>query len=268
MLHLTGDAKYADLIEWQLYNGSAVGMGLEGTEYFYNNPLESRGTLRRQSWYAVPCCPSNISRTWADLERYICCETADGIRLDQYITGRFSEDRGTIVIQSGLPWSGNVTIEVIPAAGGGGEFTLSLRVPSWSKETRVLINGDAVDVPPSPPEAAAGGYDPRAARRLDLRRAWKPGDRAAITFDMAVRRRNAGSRAALSRGPLVYCLEDIDNPGVDIFEAGLGGDTPEAVFESGLLGGTEVLKAGPLTFVPWFLWGNRGPSKMNVWVRS
>lgn len=272
----TGEAKYADLIEWQLYNGSSVGMGLEGTEYFYNNPLSSRGKMRRQAWYRVPCCPSNISRTWADLGRYVCTEYQDGFRVDQYIIGRFSGDRGTVKVQSGLPWTGHVSIHVAPAAGAG-EFALSLRIPAWSADTRVLVNGEEVSVPAplSPPETAAGGYDPRPARRADLRRAWQAGDRVELTFDMTVRRRTAApsvrdcrGRVALTRGPLVYCLEDIDNPGMDVFEAGLGGDTPEAVFQPELLGGTEVLTKGELTFIPYFLWGNRGPSKMNVWVRS
>ncbi len=79
MAQLTGNARYSDLFEWQLYNAAAVGMGLAGDTYFYNNPLVCQGGVSRKAWYAVPCCPSNISRTWADLGKYIytidpgCC---------------------------------------------------------------------------------------------------------------------------------------------------------------------------------------------------
>ncbi|HSJ58710.1 MAG TPA: beta-L-arabinofuranosidase domain-containing protein, partial [Anaerolineae bacterium] len=58
MTLLTGEARYADLFEWQLYNAASVGMGLDGRAYLYNNPLASRGGVRRRPWYAVPCCPS------------------------------------------------------------------------------------------------------------------------------------------------------------------------------------------------------------------
>ncbi len=73
MSALTGAAKYADLFEWQLYNAAAVGMGLDGKSYFYNNPLTAHGEVQRRPWFAVPCCPSNLSRTWADLENNLPC---------------------------------------------------------------------------------------------------------------------------------------------------------------------------------------------------
>ena len=84
MSQLTGKSQYGDLFEWQLYNASAVGMGLDGTSYFYNNPLTCRGDVTRQKWYEIPCCPSNISRTWADLGKFLYTSSGNSIDIHQF----------------------------------------------------------------------------------------------------------------------------------------------------------------------------------------
>ena len=86
MAQLRNQAKYSDLFEWQLYNAAAVGMGLDGTTYLYNNPLTCQGGVTRQPWYAVPCCPSNLSRTWANLSQYSYTHNEGRIFLHQYIS--------------------------------------------------------------------------------------------------------------------------------------------------------------------------------------
>jgi DUF1680 family protein len=279
----TASAKYSELFEWQLYNAAAVGMGLEGESYLYNNPLACRGGLTRQAWFEIPCCPSNLSRTWANLGKYIFSSDGQAVWIHQYIgsqikpeTGIFSE----IQMDSGLPYTGQVAIRLTPRTQA--EFALHLRLPAWSSLTQVTVNGEAVPVPPAAFESqvAGGAYDPRTAQFLPIRRAWSAGDRIEIEFDLAIRLRRAGSKVkgqrgkvAVTRGPLVYCLESLDNPGVDLFTCRLDPTSLRAEPALELLGGIMVLRATTfdgraLTFIPYFLWANRGPSQMNVWVRT
>jgi uncharacterized protein len=279
----TGKARYSDLFEWQLYNAAAVGMGLDGESYLYNNPLACRGELTRQAWFDIPCCPSNLSRTWADLGKYIYSVDEQGMWIHQYIGSLVKAQTGEgleVRLDSGLPYTGQVAIELNPRTRA--EFTLQLRLPAWSTAVRVTVNGEPVEVPAAVLERqpAAGGYDPRTARFLPIRRAWSKGDRVEIDFELAIRLRKAGPRvkghsgkAAVTRGPLVYCLESVDNPGVELFNCRLDPASLRAEPEPELLGGIQVLRGTtidgcPLTFIPYSLWANRGPSQMNVWVRT
>ena len=184
-------AKYSDLFEWQLYNAAAVGMGLTGENYLYNNPLACRGGITRKAWYAVPCCPSNLSLTWADLGIYIYSTDQNAVWIHQYI----------------------------------------------GSQTKL---------------------NPGGAVEITLRR----------THPRVKRHQN---KADLTRGPLVYCLESVDNPGVDIFSARLEPTTLHAEYAADLLGGITLLSGqttdgASLTFIPYHLWANRGESQMMVWV--
>ncbi|RPI85634.1 MAG: glycoside hydrolase family 127 protein, partial [Chloroflexi bacterium] len=85
MVLATGEARYSDLFEWQLFNAAAVGMGTSGKNYLYNNPLTCRGGVTRKPWFAVPCCPSNLSRTWASLGKYIFSLEQDSLWIHQYM---------------------------------------------------------------------------------------------------------------------------------------------------------------------------------------
>lgn len=295
MAQLTGEARYSDLFEWQLYNAAGVGMGLDGTTYLYNNPLLCRAGVRRQPWYAVPCCPSNISRTYADVDKYIFSTQPGELRIHQYISCQHHEliIRGEdgvattvdLEMQSALPWDGHAHLKITdignPNPGQPGAFELLLRQPTWCSEMRIAINGDVVvnamgyDIEK---DVTASGYDPRQATFQHISHPWAAGDVVEIDFDMPVQLRRAharvnghGGKAAITRGPLVYCLEDVDNPGLDIFTARLDPVSLEANFDAGLLGGIMKLigkttDGAQLIFIPYFLWGNRGASRMTVWV--
>lgn len=294
MANLTGKARYSDLFEWQLYNAAAVGMGLDGATYLYNNPLACRdGSISRQGWYVVPCCPSNLSRTWADLGRYIYSVEPGKLRVHQYIS---SEVRGllipdgkgenaalNIVMESGLPWQGCAQIKIMDGAlDEAVPFELQFRQPAWAEGGRITLNGE--EVQPHVVQNAetgtepAAGYDPRRAVFRSIRRLWSPGDVLEVENALPIRLRRAhpkmkghAGKAAVTRGPLVYCLESVDNPDVDIFSARVDAESLTAIFDPGLLGGCvkiegHTLEGTPLTFVPYFLWGNRGSSQMTVWV--
>ena len=278
MACITAEAKYSDLLEWQLYNAAEVGMGLDGTTYLYNNPLTCLGDVTRKPWYAVPCCPSNLSRTWADLGQYICSSGSDELRIHQYVSSTSTSDLAGVEIHSGLPWNGKVQITVNPPPLA--EFTLSLRMPSWSRKTSVKVNGELVpysnQYPALPPTAC--GYDPRLSTWLPIRRKWSVGDVVEVEFDLSIqiyrthpKVRGQRGRLALGRGPLVYCLESTDNPRFDIFNPNLDPASLQPVWDEGLLGGIIKIEArtkegNPLTFIPYHLWANRGESQMNVFV--
>ncbi len=168
MSRLTGQARYSDLFEQQLYNAAAVGMGLDGRCYLYNNPLLCRGGVQRQPWFAIPCCPSNLSRAWASLPHRIYLQYTDAIEVQQYISSRavFRLEERSLAIQqqSGLPWNGKVTLQIECAAPI--EFKLRLRRPSWSSAVDLAVNGQPQNLPEppaAPGEATACGYDPAGA---------------------------------------------------------------------------------------------------------
>lgn len=281
MVQLTGEAKYSDLFEWQLYNAAGVGIGVDGTRYFYNNPLACHGGLTRQAWYEVPCCPSNLSRTWADLGSYLYSHDEDNIWVHQFVNSEAGLDGCggvKLELETGLPWRGSVRIEVNTPEKR--EFTLHVRIPSWASGLSARLNATALE--PQVAEAAAiktaCGYDPRASCFWPLKRTWSSGDVVEIEFGMDILLRRAHPKvkghkgvAALSLGPLVYCLESVDNPGVDIFTVQIDPASMAASFVPDLLGGTNVITAKShdsetLTLIPYHLWGNRDPSQMTVWV--
>lgn len=267
MTLLTKGARYSDLFEWQLYNATTVGMGANGDRYLYNNPLEVHGGVARKEWYAVPCCPSNLSRTFADLGKYIVSFEDDELWIHQWISSETTVDTGIpvkIKIESGLPWLGRVRVYIEPAQERS--LTLHMRIPSWSS--------------PGAPGGAASGFDPRLARYEVVQRVWpRDGESLELDFDMSIKLRRAHPRVrghagkvAVTRGPLVYCLESIDNPGIDIFSARLDTSTLREEFVPDRRGGSVVIHGqtidgSPLKLVPYFSWANRGASQMVVWIR-
>jgi hypothetical protein len=286
MTLITGEAKYADLFEWQLYNAASVGMGLAGDAYLYNNPLACRGGVTRQAWYRVPCCPSNLSRTWAALGQYLYSSDTGGLWVHQYVGSEATVDPGVpvqIATESDLPWLGRVRITLSPASPA--EFTLYLRIPSWAERYSLQVNGQALELAPGPRDSGeleqpASGYAPQRAYYLPIPRTWSPGDVVEIEFAMPIVARRAHrkvkgarGRVALTRGPLVYCLESADNPDLDLFEAEIDLASLKAEFDPSLLGGIWALSGKTaqreaVTAIPYYSWANRGESQMVVWVRS
>ncbi len=278
------EARYSDLFEWQLYNAAAPGISASGHTYLYNNPLAVRSGITRKSWYSVPCCPSNLSRTWAHLGKYIYSVEGEALWIHQYIGSDATPwPDTTIRVDSNLPFSGLAVIKLtLPAAK---TFSLNLRIPSWCSEPgkfTVKLNQKPLEFPLSTPqkhEATAQGYDPRPSTFLPITREWNPDDQLELTFDMPISLKKAhpnvkdhAGKVALTRGPLVYCLESVDNPGVDIFSVRLEPASLSAE-KSDLFGGIILLRGKstsgePLTFIPYHLWANRGDSQITVWVNQ
>jgi DUF1680 family protein len=302
MALLTGKAHYSDLFEWQLYNATNVGMGQHGDTYLYNNPLEVHGGVARKEWYIVPCCPSNLSRTFADLGKYIYSHDENEIWIHQYISSEATIDIGVPVrvkIESKLPWNGKVLIHIDPAEKR--KFRLHLRTPSWNpiamihmyepvKEkmvrnseehfSHIVSSAGLRESVEYLKQTTASDYDPRVGWFTHIDRTWSTGDILEFNFDTSIKLRHAHpkvkghkGKVALTRGPLVYCLESVDNPSVDIFTAQLYPSTLSEEFVPNLLDGCVVLHGKtmdgkPLKFIPYFLWANRGESQMTVWVNA
>ncbi len=280
MTLLTGDPKYADLFEWQLYNASLVGLGEHGDAYFYNNPLRSNGRIMRQPWFLVPCCPSNISRLWSRLGDYLYGLDGDALVINQFAASYLSPDAElplSVRVTSGLPWSGRIRIEVLGVQSE--RARLRFRVPSWAGSYRAAHNGQTAlvrDAWSARHVKTASGYSPYAARTVQIEARLTAGDAIEIELDMPVRvlrpDPRIGPRAnglSLARGPLVYCLESVDNPRLDLFTARIDVRSISAEWAPAMFGGVVVLNGSttgglPVTAIPYYCWGNRGESQVNV----
>jgi DUF1680 family protein len=290
LLLVTGESRFADLLERTLYNGFLSGHSLDGESFFYSNPLQSRTGERRHRWNPVACCPPNIMRLLASLHHYLATTGDGGVQLHQYATSTVRAVLPVagpveLAVETGYPWSGSVMVEVV--ASGEAEWTLSLRVPAWAR-------GAVVDGQPVAP-----GY-------AELARRWRPGDRVVLEFDVSPRLTAANPRIdavrgclALERGPVVYCFEAADLPaGADLADVALQtdpapadsgpltqlGDVPGVSVEGivrDLDGWTQVEYAdvrelpgdgaaapARLLAVPYFAWANRGDGGMRVWLPS
>jgi uncharacterized protein len=241
MLQATGESKYADVIERALYNGIDSGMSLDGALYCYRNPLASTGEKIRNPWYDTTCCPPNLQRVLASLPGYFYSTSRDGLYVHLYDKSELNwklEDGTPIRVRQDTkyPWEGSVTLAVSPEQPA--DFTLFLRVPGWSHVTRITYPGGSVTAP-------AGKYYP-------IRRTWRPGDVVQVKFDSRPQLVASNPRvlenwgkAAVQRGPLVYCLERQDQVGERTpFDLSLTAPAKPFAeeFQKDLLGGVLVLK--------------------------
>lgn len=286
----TGKAKYLDVLERTLYNGLISGIGEDGCNFFYPNPLESDGSFERAGWFECSCCPSNVARFMPSMKQYIWSETTAGINLNLFIGSSahlsVPDGEADVTVETGYPWTGNVRVTVKPSAENS-RFAMGVRIPAWTGgapaegdlyryvtpakgRAGIKVNGKKFKAPIS------DGF-------AHIDREWKSGDIVEISLPMeprfiAARKEVAADsgRVALGIGPMVYCLEQADNGPVRELTV----DTsvkPVFEFEQSLTGGT-----GTLTFpvtdntgtvkearaVPYYSWANRGKGEMIVWIKT
>jgi uncharacterized protein len=299
LLLATGERRYADLMERALYNGVGASIATDGQRFFYVNPLQRRADHyeeddpgRRREWFSCACCPPNIMRLLASVGHYVAT-TADDVLYVHLLTGasidtNLAGGRLGVDVTSGYPWSGRAELRVREALAGG--CGLAVRIPGWSHDSRFSVNGS-----PVAPDPADRGY-------LVVRRDWKPGDVLTCELDVTSRLTYPGRRidalrgaVAVERGPLVYCFEQVDQPGgasVEDLALGPGGLTERDVTLPGV-GSTVVVRAeaailppvsdGGLPYrggpgsgavgvpaaavaIPYFQWDNRDGRAMRVWM--
>ncbi|WP_347549130.1 beta-L-arabinofuranosidase domain-containing protein [Pseudalkalibacillus hwajinpoensis] len=302
MLDLEVHHEYADTMERALYNGTISGMDLDGKKFFYVNPLEvlPEATEKRhdqkhvkpirQKWFGCACCPPNLARLIASIGHYIYSKREEELFVHLYmghettmdITGQQVEFRQ----ETNYPWDGNVSIEVSPQTDHF--FTLALRIPGWTNKAIVKINGEVIDHEP----IIKNGY-------VYIKRTWKANDKVELSFEMTIERvyanpnvRHNIGKVAIQRGPVVYCLEQVDNG--ETLNAILlpESSTLQADYDTDLLDGVVVVTGeaerivdsswenslyqsakGEMTSmkikaVPYYAWCNRKPGEMIVWINE
>ena len=299
MNQITGESKYMDIVERALYNTVLAGIALDGKSFFYVNPLEvwppacMEGTTKkhvkpiRQKWFGVACCPPNIARTLASLGQYIYAAYPEKNQLyvnlfvSNETTLDWNENEISVKLETKFPWENSYKMELknIPANG----MDISLRVPDYAEDHEIKVNGQKADIKPE-----SGYCKVHVTDDAEIQVTFQ----APPKFVYANPQVRADSgKVAITRGPLVYCLEEIDNgqnlPAIFIdTEAGL---TEEA---SDLFGGCVVIKAKGkkidensvseelygavkpkledigLTAVPYPYWNNRGEGEMLVWIKD
>jgi DUF1680 family protein len=304
LLLATGQSRFADHFERALFNLFAGSTSMRRNAFFYNNPAQRRvarpaaptGTRpvradapgTRPEWFECACCPPNIMRTVASLGAYLVTRTEAGIQVHQYIPATIRTPAAALELSTRYPLDGTVTLTVTES--GDAPWTLSLRVPAWCDGATATVNGQRAGT-------RSEGY-------LEIERRWATGDTVVLTLPMPVRLTvphpavdAVRGSVAVERGPLVYCFESVDQPaGVDLNHAELIVDEPlteerrpdllgEPAVVVGAQGivrddtewsstGWATLGAQPatatrrvtLTGVPYYLWANRGPSVMRIFV--
>jgi hypothetical protein len=290
MLGMGPNARYADVMERALYNGSISGLSLDGSLFFYENPLESRGKHNRWKWHRCPCCPPNIGRMVASIGSYMYGQADGEAAVHLYCDSTARLDLGgtavTLTQTTNFPWDGAIRIDVDVEAPA--RFTLHLRIPAFARRASLKLNGEAVDLG----STIENGY-------AALNREWKAGDRIDLDLDLPIEQLHAHpdvrqdvGRIALKRGPLVYCLEGVDNAvGLNRIRVPQPAEF-SSMFEADLLGGVVTISAKAesdstadwngqlyrqappkresvaIKAVPYFAWDNRAPGEMLVWLRG
>ena len=292
---VTGESRFADLVERTLYNGFLSGWGLDGKSFFYVNPLKSSGG-QRKPWFWCACCPPNIMRLIASLEYYLASHTSQGVQLHQLaqVSVRQPVAGGVFALEVDTDYPFDTTASISVTQAPEADVDLALRAPSWARAASVTVNGR-----PAPSEPDNHGY-------LHVRRNWRPGDEVVVSFPVQARVVRPDPRidavrscVALERGPLVYCVEAAGSaaPNLDGLElptdagaykehrmdigdqqivalrcqatqrpAAPAGTLPYR--EVSEIGATPALGHADVLAIPYFTWANRGESEMRVWLPS
>ena len=300
MFLLHGEAKYIDVLERVLYNGLISGISLDGTKFFYPNPLIADGCFRfnqdnpgRSEWFDCSCCPTNDVRFLSSVPAYVYATAGDTVYENLYMTStaRFNLGKVNVTLsqETSYPWEGEVKTTI--GLDRKAEFTMKLRIPGWAEgrpvpgdlysyldpsHEDIIVTVNGVETP----YENIDGY-------ATIRRRWSDGDCIGISFPMPVREVVANDKVeadrglvALERGPVVYCFEEVDNGKIvkakghdsledareaEVIISNEGSFVPE--YKAELLGGVVTLSNGSLTAVPYCVWDNRGDGQMSVWLK-
>jgi hypothetical protein len=281
-----GDASPLDVFERTLYNGYLSGVSIAGDTFFYQNPLESTGTGRsgqRSSYFDVACCPANLARLMAQLPGLVYAQRAQPapelfVNLFVASEARVSLAGRAVRVtqQTDYPWQGDIALHIDPDQPA--TFTTSIRIPGWTRNRPVPsdLYRFASDDAAAPVVTLNGAPVAMTIDKgfLKIRRRWQKGDVVSISLPMPIRRVIAHDRvtedrgkAALQRGPIVYCLEAVDNGGATSAVT-LPLDAPLThAFNPDRLGGVDVISGPSLTAIPYYAWANRGRGEMSVWIK-
>ncbi|MFW9999062.1 MAG: glycoside hydrolase family 127 protein [Candidatus Hodarchaeota archaeon] len=286
---LQEDAKYIDVLERILYNSFLSGISIDGKKFFYSNPLASKGNARRRSWWKVACCPTNFVRFIPQISSYIYANANNCIFVNLFVGSSASinlqDTEVSLFQETNYPWDGAVKITLFLTQKK--QFVIAIRIPGWTQnkpmpsdlyryltvnnqKTKLKVNNEIMEF------EIKNGF----AR---IQRTWKDNDTIELNLPMPIRRvisdpklKENNNRVAIERGPIVYCIESIDNEGESIFNIKLNdNDSLQEKYQSSLLKGivtiTNYVKRKnknleKIFAIPYYAWANRGKSKMTVWI--
>lgn len=293
-------AEYVDIMELTLYNSILSGIDVTGKAFFYSNPLvnfkrnykhgrnlpEHWGASVRLEDFSCSCCPPNISRFIASIGQYIYASSGNSIWVNLFIDSEveleLDEDNLTLQMQTGYPWDENIAIKILMVKSLS--CKLSIRIPGWVRKFDLRVNGNSIEY------TLENGY-------ALIERHWGNGDQIDLCLPMAVEIieahsavRQAAGKVALKRGPVVYCIEEVDN-GPGVFNVNVPVNT-EFLVEKQNISGFELpiikfqaqrrivqpeealyhpvnskCEDVELVAIPYFMWANRGENEMTVWLK-
>ena len=295
MLEIEPNSQYADILELEAYNGILSGMALDGKSFFYVNPLEVKPIAChederkyhvkpiRQKWFGCACCPPNLARFLGSIGSYAYTENEDTLFVHLYVGGQLesASSKASVKIESSMPWEGKASFKV---SAKDKNFTLALRIPQWCDNKYTLTGFD--------------GQIKEEKGYLYLKKDWQNSDSFSIEFSMEVKVletnlsvvENIG-KVALKRGPIVYCLEEQDNGAnlhLCMVEDGAVAKISDCEIEGNYarkinIAGKRIvnksseglyseakkpeLESVELTYIPYFMWANRGENEMQVFTR-
>ncbi|MBI4473882.1 MAG: glycoside hydrolase family 127 protein, partial [Acidobacteria bacterium] len=298
MFLATGDSRYIDVMERGMYNNALCGVATSGDRFFYVNRLASAGDGRDLRWEraSLECCPPNLVRFLAAMPGFIYAQDKrDAVYINLYVSSDASFTIGgkelALSVESEMPWGGLSRITVSTREDVRG--TIKLRIPGWTrnqpvpsslyaysnrvdKQTTISVNGKPVSATPD-----KMGY-------VSIERMWQNGDTIDTVFPFEVRHVTADSRVrenrgrvAIERGPIVYCLEWPESGDGHVLELlfNTAGDMKPR-FDASILGGVNLIETEArrmtqpslppkaVTLIPYYLWANRGPGEMSVWLST
>ena len=286
MAVLHGDAKYADVMETALYNGTLAGISLSGDKYFYTNPLASHGDHHRQEWFGCACCPPNLARMIGQLGGHAYAASGSNIYVNLYVGGTAHIKQAgqdvDLEVKTNYPWDGKVSVKVLRVAKPN--FVLDLRVPGW------VDGGATLD---------GKGVVPNEHGYVEVAKNWKVGDTVQLELPMAVRKvvsnpnvKDTAGMFAFARGPVYYCVEQPkESSNLDQLSipetSGIGTVNASQVVNNVVFQSVKLVVPArveadldwnnklfqsaktpmkvALTATPYSMWDNAGPSEMRVW---
>jgi len=286
MFQTTGDAKYIDNIENELYNGILSGISIDGKDFFYTEalrrtkefPYTMRWPKHRQHYITCFCCPPNTLRTLCQAQEYAYALSGNVLWVNLYGNNTLTTKDLVIEQQTDYPWDGKITLTIKKAKN---LKTIQLHKPNWCDKYTVKVNGENAD--------------------LSITRKWKKGDVIELNLDMRPRLveanplvEEAKNQIAVMRGPIVYCLEGQDIQGdyrisdialpadIQLKEVPMtiSGHSFTALEGDALVANSKAWNNQTLyrelskpasqkvriRLIPYYAWDNRGIQDMSLWL--
>ncbi len=297
MAMLTGESKYIDVLEKSLYNGALDGISLAGDKFFYGNVLASTGRQARRDWFGTACCPANIARLIESLGNYIYGFNNNSLWVNLFVGSNtavtVNDQVIPVTMKTNYPWDGEVELGLSPQKKT--RFALRMRIPGWAQGSAVPgglynfqdasasnitvnLNGKKIEY------SVDKGY-------LVIDREWNTNDKITLSLPMDIKRVNSRAevkanveRVAIQRGPIIYCVEGMDNAGktmnlvlpkssqlviskqMVLNESVVSIQTDATVVSISANGDDVKTEKRKITAIPYYTWNNRGAGQMLVWL--